>query len=446
MATITANLRQAPADAVAFFRGKGLEITWDWHELRRDSHTRAFTVAKATSLDVLRTIHDAVDKSVSSGMTFEEFKRTLRPRLEILGWWGRQQLLDADTGELTQVQLGSNRRLRTIYQTNVQTAYMAGRYKRYLADVEHRPYWRYIAILDGRTRPAHRALHGKVFRWDDPIWKVIWPPNGWGCRCRVQALSEAEFQRLGEPLEDGSKAISTIQVPINKAGDVMDLQVVRYTDQNGRSAVFRPDPGWDYNPGASYAGEQSLAKILAQKIDKVPPELGSTVAANIVDSQQVRALLDDAWQSWVQGVLDDPVARKRQMLLGFLRPQDVGALQARDIAVDNVVILAEDSRLVGRKALRHGAAGDALTAENWLDLSASLRQPQAVLLDKANGTLLYVLPGENGLAQRIVVAPSYASRSRTASASLRSAYWSDVRDLQGGISGGNLELLEGSLE
>jgi SPP1 gp7 family putative phage head morphogenesis protein len=156
-----------------------------------------FTVAKATSLDVLRAIRDQVSKAVGDGQTFESFKRNLKPQLQALGWWGKQEVLDADTGELTAVQLGSDRRLRTIFQTNVQTAYMAGRFQRLVGNAGDRPFWMYVAVMDGRTRPAHAALNGKVFRWDDPIWKVIFPPNGWGCRCRVRALTAAEVEQMG---------------------------------------------------------------------------------------------------------------------------------------------------------------------------------------------------------------------------------------------------------
>lgn len=253
MADLKARLDLPPEDAVRFFAAKGDAIAWDYTDVWRDANVHAFTVAKATDLAVLGAIRTEVAKAIGDGQTFAEFKRTLQPRLQDLGWWGKAEVLDGDTGELAKAQLGSVRRLRTIFQTNVQTAYMAGRYKRYFADVDSRPYWRYVAIMDGRTRPTHAALHGKVWRWDDPIWAVIWPPNGWGCRCRIVALTEGEFTALGVPLEQGKDAIVQLQVPIGNTGETVAVQGVRYTDEAGKTRIFRPDPGWDYNPGAAWS-------------------------------------------------------------------------------------------------------------------------------------------------------------------------------------------------
>ncbi|WP_237043784.1 phage minor head protein [Pseudomonas aeruginosa] len=58
----------------------------------------------------------------------------------------------------------------------MQSAYMAGRYAAAYEARETHPYWMYVAVMDGVTRPSHAALHGKVFRWDDPIWQHITPP------------------------------------------------------------------------------------------------------------------------------------------------------------------------------------------------------------------------------------------------------------------------------
>lgn len=40
--------RLPPKEAVAYFRAKGYNITWNWYEQLADAHARAFTVAKAT--------------------------------------------------------------------------------------------------------------------------------------------------------------------------------------------------------------------------------------------------------------------------------------------------------------------------------------------------------------------------------------------------------------
>ncbi|ASM76388.1 hypothetical protein VITFI_CDS0609 [Vitreoscilla filiformis] len=283
MPTLALDLTQPPADAVEFFDGKGNRLTWDWRDMLRQDHDLAFAVAKATSEEVLGTIRTQVATAIGQGMTFAEFKRTLKPQLQDLGWWGRQELLDGDTGEVTTVQLGSDRRLRTIYQTNLQTAYMAGRYQRMVGNATDRPYWRYVAIMDGRTRPRHRELHGRVFRWDDPIWKIIYPPNGFGCRCRVVAMTEDEFQGLGIELSNGEGMIVT------KTVTMPDGRKVKVTGLKGilpGGGDFFPDVGWDYNPGDYRAAKTRLESVAEEKaamakrakkaarakVDATPPE------------------------------------------------------------------------------------------------------------------------------------------------------------------------------
>ncbi|WP_258286834.1 hypothetical protein, partial [Escherichia ruysiae] len=76
-------------------------------------------------------------------------------------------------------------------------------------------------------------------------------------------------------------------------------------------------------------------------------------------------------------------------------PQIVSMLAARSLAVDSVSILVEDSMLLGRTAMQ-AAQGNALAAADWLGISAGIRTPQAVLLDRTNGTVLFVLDSPGG--------------------------------------------------
>ena len=122
-----------PKKAVEYLKNKGYAVTWDWEELWQDAQAQAFTVAKATRLDILQDIRDAVEKALQEGKTLAWFEKELTPVLQAKGWWGRQEHVDGETGEVSQVQLGSPWRLQTIYRTNLQTAYMAGRYAEQLA-------------------------------------------------------------------------------------------------------------------------------------------------------------------------------------------------------------------------------------------------------------------------------------------------------------------------
>lgn len=262
MADLQARLDLSPREAVEFFRSKQFRVSWNWFDVWQDIHSQAFTVAKATSYDVLRAIRKEVDNAIGDGMTFEQFKKVLRPRLQDLGWWGRQEMLDADTGEVTQAQLGSDRRLRTIFQTNVQTSYMAGRNARQVENAQDRPWWRYVAVMDGRTRPHHAELNGRVWRYDDPIWDIIYPPNGWGCRCRVVALSNADMERLGLQPERGTVIVER-EVPLGASGEMITVKGVSVRGVGDRNLTFYPDPGWDYNPGKASAAH--LQDMLARK-------------------------------------------------------------------------------------------------------------------------------------------------------------------------------------
>ena len=112
--------------------------------------------------------------------------------------------------------------------------------------------------MDGATRQAHAELHGQAWRHDDPIWDAIYPPNGFNCRCRVQALAEEEAERRGakpnppgpRPRSAESRPVS--DTPLDATGELPARPVKRvwWTGPDGARRSFSPDPGWGYNPGA----------------------------------------------------------------------------------------------------------------------------------------------------------------------------------------------------
>ena len=193
---------EEPTAVYEYLKSKKPEIHFDYDEIMHDAHKKAFTVAKMMNLDLLKDMQASLTKAFKEGIGFDEWKKSVKPMLAKKGWLGNIKVKDPKTGEEKEIYVG-NRRLRTIFNTNMRTAYAKARYESQMQSLGE--YFRYTAVLDGRTREAHRKLHGKTLPKTDKFWDTNYPPNGWGCRCKVQVLTEAECVARGiVPLADGS--------------------------------------------------------------------------------------------------------------------------------------------------------------------------------------------------------------------------------------------------
>ena len=193
---------EEPTAVYEYLKSKKPEIHFDYDEIMHDAHKKAFTVTKMMNLDLLKDTQASLTKAFKEGVGFDEWKKSVKPMLAKKGWLGNIKVKDPKTGEEKEIYVG-NRRLRTIFNTNMRTAYAKARYESQMQSLGE--YFRYTAVLDGRTREAHRKLHGKTLPKTDKFWDTNYPPNGWGCRCRVQVLTEAECVARGiVPLADGS--------------------------------------------------------------------------------------------------------------------------------------------------------------------------------------------------------------------------------------------------
>lgn len=186
----------SPEKAIAFFREKEFKITWNWRETLNDANNATFQVAKSMNMGVLQDIRGMVDKALKDGIGFRQFAKDLEPMLIKRGWWGSQVI----GGQ--RVQLGSMHRLKTIYATNTQSAYNAGRWKVQERGKKRRPFLRLNEVLDTVTRDSHRKVSGTVAPVDDPFWDRWYPPNGFRCRGRVQPITAERAKGGKKPIKD----------------------------------------------------------------------------------------------------------------------------------------------------------------------------------------------------------------------------------------------------
>lgn len=264
-----------PQEALDFFRKKGFKTTFDHQEMMGEAHAYSFTVAKAMQRDVLQDIRSAMDDAIANGQTLDQFRKNLTPTLQAKGWWGTKAMVDPQTGEVKDVKLGSPRRLRTIFETNMRTSYAAGKWDVVQRTKQTFPYLRYITVHDSKVRPEHRAWHNVVKPVDDPFWDQHYPPNGWGCRCTVQQLAEEDVKRLGLQLTDYEPTGLPRRYLNTRTGEV-------------KSVPQGITPGFDYNVGRARMRamtppplDEPLGIPYQGPAAKVPMPKPRTIAANM---------------------------------------------------------------------------------------------------------------------------------------------------------------------
>lgn len=213
-------------EAIQFFLEKTNLPTTRWQDNYGRSNARAFSVAGAMCDDLIADFREEVTKALTDGTTLEEFRTAFDDIVTRHGW--------EHVGE-------PGWRARVIYETNLSTAYSAGRYVQ-MTEPETLaafPFWEYVHSGARDPRPDHLAWDGLCLAADDPWWDTHYPPNGWGCGCRVRVLSRRGLARRGRTGPDQAPPI--VRVP--------------YLDPATGERRMVPagiDPGFEYNPGKAW--------------------------------------------------------------------------------------------------------------------------------------------------------------------------------------------------
>lgn len=185
-------------EAIAHFLERGIVSFEDFSRLSDIERQRAFAVKDAALQTVLDKVKASLDDAMRpGGMGLREFVQTFEAEGATANY------------------------LENVYRTSTATSYQAGRLSA-MQDpdvVEAFPYWEYVTVGDDRVRDSHAALHGKVWRANDPEALAHYPPNGYQCRCSA--------------------------IPREDAGDGLDIAVPRNKKTGDYEAIsdgFNSDP------------------------------------------------------------------------------------------------------------------------------------------------------------------------------------------------------------
>lgn len=375
-----------------------------WDDIRKDQHNRSFMVSGAKKAALLEDFAGAIGKAIEQGTGLDAFAKDFRKIVSDHGWHGW-------TGEGTAK--GEMWRIRTIYRTNMRTTYMAGRYAQ-LVEGGFK-YWIYRHGGSVEPRLRHLGWDGLVLEADHPFWQTHFPPNGWGCSCRV----------FGSRTRAGAR---------RKGGDPDKVLPDNWQDLDPRTGEQRGiGKGWGYAPGA---GVVDTVRVGAEMLRKMHPRIGADYG------QSLSGLVAEAWPLWLADVLAG--AQKHPALIGSIAPALQRELGRRDAAPGSAEIMIGHNVIVGAKARRHEAAGDALREEDWLYLPALFAEPDAVLLDERSGMILFLRLGDDRVPQ-LAVALDHRRRKGATFNLVRSAYRPRLSDIKARIRGGLLTVLQGEV-
>lgn len=203
-------------------------------------------VAEARVLDRMRSISD----DYSAG----------RIDFATARWKMREFLASAEGGghdptKRGVVNLASTARIDLVLRQNAAMAAAVGQYEQEMDEdaMDLWPNWRYVHGKSRKPKTArmdHKSWDGKVFKKTDPIWRKIFPPNGFGCSCGVEQCDDDEAARYGGVI-DGSN------LPIDPSPDGFAFDPAH--------AFEDLDPA---KTGLSPAGQQYVRAAVQQQQDQ----------------------------------------------------------------------------------------------------------------------------------------------------------------------------------
>lgn len=212
-------------EQIEFFRRKANVPTNSYADIYNNEHDYAFVVAGANRNALLNDFRAAIDKAINQGSTLEEFRKDFAEIVEKHGW--------SYNG-------GFNWRTRIIYETNLNSSYQAGRYQQ-LRDAKF-PYMEYLhSDYVEHPRELHESWDHLVLDFNDPWWNTHFPPNGYGCQCRVRGRTKGDLKRMGKDGPDTAPSINWVDRVIGENSS--NPRIVRVPEGI--------DPSFEHIPGKS---------------------------------------------------------------------------------------------------------------------------------------------------------------------------------------------------
>ena len=360
-------------EAIENIRSKLAIPTKRWDDYLDLPRAKAFTIAGATKVDLLNDLQEDIAQALENGESISNFRKRFDSTVQKHGWTYKGK---------------RGWRTRVIYDNNLRSSHMAGRWEQIQRTKKSRPYIVYYTVGDRKVRPEHRAWHQTTLPVDHPFWDTHYPPNGWGCRCYIISANDALLKRLGlTPAEQAPALKETTRVS-QSTGEI-------YGD-----VPAGIDVGWNNNVGKQWLGPDAA---FGEKLMKLPRDVRRAALAN--DGVHLQKL-SKSFSLWAQKSLRQNSQNKLHSI-GWMQDDLIEALARKQIVPKTAVISISDTRLKRMQRELKKAKGIQLPTEVLYNLPNEIKNAQAILINN-KGNLLFILKDEfNNKSGKIIVSVNF---------------------------------------
>ena len=252
---------------------------------------------------------------------------------------------------------------------------------------------------------------------DDPWWTTHYPPNGWGCQCYVETLSDQDLARLDK---DGPDTAPDKDIQQRWVGQAAPREA---------SVPRGIDPGFAYAPGRSTQLGHAVQHALRGTLKQQPDIASRNIAKTLADVPNAKEELLKDWQGWVKAADLSKPDKLDAFDVGVLPVEVIRALRQRPTPVEvsaSLVTIAQ-AQLDHMRRETKRMRGAALSTEDIKRLPNIIAEPEAVLWDKEEQGLLFVMAADGEKQGKVFIRVEYARDTKLANSEKQRMITNSIR-------------------
>ena len=315
-------------EAIEFLKSKIPMTKTEWNEIEKKLRFRAFTVGALSEADAIEKVKQTLLDNLEKGEPFYK------------AWEKFKDIADADGKDYFA------RYFETVYRTNIQSAYNAGRLMQYKNNTP--PAWELLFMEDSRMSDICTNLMNEVGRQaiksDDAFWSTVgFPPYHFNCRTTFRAVYPDELQtgeiKITEPQNPAPLANGFGGNPLDKESfwKLTDTMIERAEKYGLTDAIERV---------AKNAGLENYDIRLAKGIAKRKLE-GTDFYARIVNGANPKPHEIKIAQALKENGYDILFTPENNFIQGVKNPEGVITTINKIVEIKNIE--SDDIRKIGDK-------------------------------------------------------------------------------------------------